>query len=140
MIHTPEFWQADEADRTALFAPYTSIEADDVTPVNAYQLGLLALQELVRLGLVVKALALEVPPAAPPRRRGRPPKTRPDNVVIRRETGRIEVLHRKLSAAEARALGSRLLEAAAAIDGASNGTAPDGFPEEADMPQEMAEQ
>lgn len=140
MIHTPEFWQADEADRNAMFAPYTSIQEADVTPVNAYQLGLLALQEMVRLGMVVKALALEAPPATPPRRRGRPPKTRPDEVVVSLEAGRIEVMHRKLSAAEARALGSRLLEAAAAIDGASNETAPGGPPEEADMPQEMAEQ
>ena len=55
MIRTPEFWQADEADR------------------NAYQLGL---QEMVRMGMIVNALALEAPAAEPPRRRGRTPKSR----------------------------------------------------------------
>jgi hypothetical protein len=75
-IHTQEFWQADEADRNAMFAPYTSVQEADVTAVNAYQLGLLALQEMVRMGAIVKTLALETPPTEPPRRRGRPLKSK----------------------------------------------------------------
>jgi hypothetical protein len=72
-IHTQEFWIADEADRNAMFDQYTSVQEADVTPVNAYQLGLLALQEMERLGLIVKAMALESAPE-PPKRRGRAPR------------------------------------------------------------------
>jgi len=132
MIHTPEFWQADEGDRNAMFAPYTSIQEADVTSVNAYQLGLLGLQEMVRMGMIVKALALEAPAAEPPRRRGRPPKSRHDGVVISVETGRIEVMHRELSAEEARALGSRLLEAAAVLEGTPMEAMVDNHSETAD--------
>ena len=73
-IHSPEFWHADKADREQLWPQYTDLQEADVTPVAAYQLGLPACQEMVRLSLAVEALALETPPAEPPNRRGRPPR------------------------------------------------------------------
>jgi hypothetical protein len=131
MIHTPEFWQADESDREAMWSQYTSVQEADVTPVNAYQLGLLALQEMVRMGMIVKAMALEQQPE-PPKRRGRPPKVNGDapapepsrngrarEISVSANDGRVELMNRKLSADEARELGARLIEAANTIDGSA---------------------
>lgn len=118
-IHTREFWTADESDRNAMFAPYTSVQEADVTPVNAYQLGLLALQEMVRMGMIVKALALEAP-AEPPKRRGRPPRMngevhqprppteRPISVLADPEAAVVELMDMRLSAVQARDIGEKL--------------------------------
>ena len=119
-IQTQEFWQDDEADRTAMFASYTSVQ----------EAGLLALQEMVRMGAIVKTLALETPPAEPPRRRGRPPRAngetpapepsrngRAREISVSANDGRVELMNQKLSDDEARELGARLIEAANQVEG-----------------------
>lgn len=35
MVHTPEFWAADEQDRDAMWSQYTSVQEADVTPVKS---------------------------------------------------------------------------------------------------------
>jgi hypothetical protein len=132
MIHTPEFWTADESDREQMWSQYTNVQEADVTPVNAYQLGLLALQEMARLGMIVKALALETP-AEPPKRRGRPPrmngeghqprppKERPISVVADPEAAVVELMDVRLSAEQARDIGEKLLQAAAVVEAINPG-------------------
>jgi hypothetical protein len=133
MVHTPEFWQADEADREHMWSQYTNIQEADVTPVNAYQLGLLALQEMARMGLIVKALALETTPVEPPKRRGRPPRAngavhqprppreRPISVMADPEAATVEFMDMRLTAEQARDIGEKLLQAAAVVEAINPG-------------------
>jgi hypothetical protein len=133
-IHTREFWQADEADREQMWSQYTNVQEADVTPADAYKLGLLALQDTVRLSLIVKALALETPPAETPTRRGRPPrangeahqpgppKERPISVVADPEAAVVELMDLRLSVEQARDIGERLLQAAAVVEAINPGT------------------
>jgi hypothetical protein len=133
-IHTPELWQADEADREQMWSQYTNVQEADVTPADAYQLGLLALQDTVRRSLIVKALALEMRPAETPSRRGRPPrangeahqpgppKERPIAVVADPEAAVVEQMDTRLSVGQARDIGERLLQAAAVVEAITPGT------------------
>jgi hypothetical protein len=121
-VHLPEYWDLDDADAKAVFEPFEHLPADQRrSPENAYELGLRVAEELGRLRLVVKALALErapQPSAPPPRPRGRPPTNR---LSVRANTERATVtaFGRRLSAAQAREVGSLLLQAANDIDGGS---------------------
>jgi hypothetical protein len=130
-IHAREFWQADEADREAMWSQYTNVQEADVTPVNAYQLGLLALQEMARMGLIVKAMALEG--QEPPKRRGRPPrmngaaheprppKEQPISVVTNPEAGTVDFMGMQFTAEQARDIGEKMLQGAAVVEAINPG-------------------
>jgi hypothetical protein len=121
-IHVPEYWDLDDADAKAVFEPFEHLPADQRrSPENAYALGLRVAEELGRLRLVVKALALErtpQPSAPPPRPRGRPPTNRL-SVQANPERATVTAFGRRLSAEQARALGALLVQAANELDGGS---------------------
>jgi hypothetical protein len=120
-IHVPEYWDLDDADAQAVFEPFEHLPADQRRSAeNAYELGLRVAEELGRLRLVVKALALEraPQPSAPPRPRGRPPTHRL-SVQANPEHATVTAFGRRLSAEQARALGALLVQAANKLDGGS---------------------
>lgn len=119
-IHDPRYWELDEADAQAMFASYTQLQLDDLRLEYAFGLALLVAQELSRLRLVAKALALERAPAAPvvpPRPQGRPRQPQRLTVRANPERATVTVFGARLSAARARELGRRLVQAAGEIDG-----------------------
>jgi hypothetical protein len=131
-IHTRDFWQADEADRDVMWSQYANIPVSDVTSVNAYQLGLLALQEMARMGLIVKALALEQQPAEPKRRpraprangefqTSRPPEERPMSVIADPEAGVVTFNGVPYTPEEVRDIGEKMLQGAAVVEAINPG-------------------
>ena len=120
-IHVPENWELDDAHAHAVFQPYEQLPPDQRRSAeNAYALGLRVAEELGRLRLVVKALALEraPQPSAPPRPRGRPP-THLLSVTAHPERATVTALGRRLNAEQARELGALLVQAANEVDGVS---------------------
>ena len=118
-IHVPENWDLDDAHAHAVFEPYEQLPPDQRRdPQNAYELGLRVAEELARLRLVVKALALEraPQPSAPPRPRGRPPINLL-SVRAHPERATVTAFGRRLSAEQARELGALLVQAANELDG-----------------------
>ena len=119
-IHTKVWWDRDMADANDLLAPYTAVTAETLTPEIQLQLNSIMIQEIGRVALVVRALALEHP-AAPPAKRGRPrriapPTPAPDLAVdAHPETASIAFLGLRLSAAQAREITGQLLQAADAL-------------------------
>src|SRR5258706_7995668 len=120
-IHDPAWWDNDDAIYDA------QLDAYDGQPMNAAIMGNLVTlnwTETGRLRHMVKMVALELGRLSleQPKPRGRPPKSRvpvPDpapstarEIAVSANEGRVELLHRKLSAEEARELGARLIQAA----------------------------
>jgi hypothetical protein len=82
---------------------------------------------MVRLSLIVKALAL-VAPAVPPKHRGRPlrmngeapqprpPKERPISVIADPEAATVEFMDLRFTAEQARDIGEKLLQAPAVVE------------------------
>lgn len=117
-IHTPEWWARDMADANDLLAPYTSVTAETLTPEIQMQLNTILIQEIGRVALVVRTLALEHPAKAPAKR-GRPRRVTPPapNVAVDAHPGTASIafMGLRLSAEEARTIAEQLLQAAAAL-------------------------
>lgn len=114
-IHTAAWWVRDMADANDLLAPYTAVTAETLTPEIQMQLNSIMIQEIGRVALVVRTLALEHP-AKVPAKRGRPrrtPSPAPDVAVdAHPETASIAFMGLRLSAGEAREIAGQLLQAA----------------------------
>lgn len=117
-IHTKEWWERDMADANSLLAPYAYLKPEELTPEMALQLFSIVIQEIGRVALITRALALEEKP-----RRGRPPKNdrevRPRSgrdrsltVQANPEAGAVEFMNMRLSAGQARELAEQLTQAA----------------------------
>ena len=114
-IHTAAWWARDMADANDLLAPYTAVTAETLTPEIQMQLNSIMIQEIGRVALVVRTLALERP-VTPPAKRGRPRRDTPpapDMVVdAHPETASIAFMGLRLSAEQAREIAGQLLQAA----------------------------
>ena len=117
-IHTQAWWDRDMADANDLLAPYIAVTAETLTPEIQLQLNSIIIQEIGRVALVVRALALEHP-AAPPAKRGRPRRATPPApdlaVAAHPETASIAFMGLQLSAERAREIAGQLLQAADAL-------------------------
>lgn len=117
-IHTTTWWDRDMADANDLLAPYTSVTAETLTPEIQLQLNSIMIQEIGRVALVVRALALEHP-ASPSAKRGRPRRATPPApdtaVAVHPETASVAFMGLRLSAGEARELAGQLIQAADAL-------------------------
>jgi hypothetical protein len=67
-LHTPEWWAQDNAAAEEQLAPFQGIDPSEMTPEEQFRLMTIAITELGRLRLIVRALALEEPaPVTPPK-------------------------------------------------------------------------
>jgi len=126
-IHTPAWWARDMADANDLLAPYAAVTAETLTPEIQMQLNSILIQEIGRVALIVRTLALEHP-AKPPANRGRPRRVTPPapNVAVdaHPESASIAFMGLRLSAEQARVIAGQLLQAADALT-----AAPDDSPD-----------
>lgn len=130
-IHTAAWWARDMADANDLLAPYTAVTAETLTPEIQMQLNSIMIQEIGRVALVVRTLALEHP-AKPPAKRGRPRRAVPPAADVavdtHPETASIAFMGLRLSAEQARAIAGQLLQAAEVLaplsDDSGDGSAP----------------
>jgi hypothetical protein len=76
-IHSPEWWDADDAAFGDQLSSFEGIKLADLDPATAAQIGSLAISELIYLRGIVKALALERKPGRPKHGEPRPRRERP---------------------------------------------------------------
>jgi len=114
-IHTYDWWEAEEAAGNERLRAFRDLTPADVTPALTLELTGTLLQEIARVALLTKVLALE----NAPRKRGRPPKVKEHTLTVVGADTTETVCFPKtvLTSDEARALGRRLLQAALAAEG-----------------------
>jgi hypothetical protein len=105
-------------DANALLAPHAAVTAATLTPEIQLRLNSIMIQEIGRVSLVVRALALEHP-AKPPAKRGRPRRAMPAEPAIaaaaHSAAALLAFMGLRLSAEQAREIAGQLLEAAEAL-------------------------
>ena len=121
-IHNPAWWRREDDIFDAQLDAYDGVPMTEEVRAT---LLMMAWAEIAQLRIVQKVMALEG--YEPPRRPGRPPKVRDPasehrrcerarEISVSANEGQVELMHRKLSADEARELGARLIQAAEHIE------------------------